>query len=140
MQKYKLKLKSFIFLFSIFYFLFASITQATLNPLVPCGPGTGGPAECTFCQLLTLAENIIDFGLYYIAVPLVVIFTIYGGFIIMTSGDKPEKVSDGRKIITSAVIGLLIALLAWLLIDTILKILAPGAIDQWWNPGSKIQC
>ena len=119
----------------IISFLFSK-TYAAETGLVPCQG-----LNCNFCHLLTLAENVINFGLYYIAVPLVVIFTIYGGFIILTAGDKPGKVSDGRKIITSAVIGLLIALLAWLLIDTILQVIAGNNLTgNWWNPGAKIDC
>lgn len=115
---------------------FSKIAYAAETGLVPCNG-----LQCNFCHLLTLAENVIDFGLYYIAVPLVVIFTIYGGFVILTAGDKPEKVSDGRKIITSAVIGLLIALLAWLLIDTILQVIAGNNLTgNWWNPGAEIRC
>lgn len=124
-----------IFLFSIFYFLSSKIYAAETG-LVPCQG-----LDCTFCHLLTLAERVIDFSLYYIAVPLVVIFIIYGGFVILTAGDRPEKVSDGRKIITSAVVGLLIALLAWLLIDIILQLIAGNNLTgDWWNPGAEISC
>ncbi|MEK7635833.1 MAG: hypothetical protein AAB405_01955 [Patescibacteria group bacterium] len=136
MQNYNSKLK-IIILFTFCLLLTTSITYAAL---VPCGPGTS-KASCEFCDLLTLAEKVLDFALYYIAVPLVVIFIIYGGFVILTAGDKPERVSDGRKIITSAVIGLLIALLAWLLIDTILQVIAGNNLTgNWWNPAVKINC
>ena len=119
----------------IISFLFSK-TYAAETSLVPCNG-----LDCTFCHLLTLAKNVINFSLYYIAVPLVVIFIIYGGFVILTAGDKPEKVSDGRKIITSAIIGLLIALLAWLLIDTILQVIAGNNLQgNWWNPGAEIRC
>ena len=111
-------------------------TYAAETSLVPCQG-----LNCNFCHLITLAKNVLDFGIYYIAVPLVVIFTIYGGFVILTAGDKPEKVSDCRKMITSAVIGLLIALLAWLLIDTILQVIAGNNLTgNWWNPGAEINC
>lgn len=125
----------------IFLFLILNFSYAAEIGLVPCGPSSGGSEQCTFCHFLTLGEKVIDFTLYYIAVPLVVIFIIYGGFVILTAGDSPEKVQNGRGIITSAVIGLLIALLAWLLIDIILQVISKeNVIGVWWNPIAKINC
>ena len=112
------------------------MTQA--RGLVPCNG-----LDCDFCDLLTLGERVINFALYNIAIPLGVIFVIYGGFKIMTAGSSPEKVSEGRKIIQAAAIGILIALLAWLLIDTILNVIAQnktGMPQQWWNPRANLQC
>ena len=137
------KLKIIFILFSIFYFLFSiSTPMAQAQGLVPCGPGVAGNETCDFCDLLKLVEIIIDFSLYKIAIPLVVVFVIYGGFMIMTAGSSSERVSQGKKIIQAAVIGILIALLAWLLIDTILKVVATGdgMPNQWWNPGAKLKC
>lgn len=106
--------------------------------LVPCGPGTSKPS-CQFCDLLTLVEKIINFALYNIAIPLSVIFIIYGGFLIMTAGASPERVKTGRSVIKAAVVGLLIALFAWMIVDTILTVLA-GQKFSPWSFNNKIIC
>lgn len=118
------KIKTFILL-STLYFLF-SITTVQAAGLVPC-EGTG----CTFCHLLQLVNNVIDFALYKVAAPLVVIMMIYGGLVIMTAGENSGKVDEGKKIIQAAVIGLLIAMGAWLIISQILAIVGGGKFEPW---------
>lgn len=121
-----------ILVFSIFNF-----ASAALTPLVQCGPGTG--KSCQFCDLLTLVERIINFALYNIAIPLSVIFIVYGGFVIMTAGDSPERVKSGRSVIKAAVVGLLIALFAWMIVDTVLTVLA-GQKFRPWRFNNEIIC
>lgn len=106
----------FIFLLFLFGFfpLFASAA------LVPCGPGVG--KECTLCDFGQLIQNIINFGIG-IAMVLGTAFIIYGGFLIITAGGSPERVQSGRKAIISAIAGIAIVLGAWLIVDTILKLL-----------------
>lgn len=123
----------FCFLISAFYF--ASFAFAA-DGLVPCGPGTSKPS-CQFCDLLTLVEKIINFALYMIAIPLSVIFIIYGGFTIMTAGSSPERVKTGRSVIKAAVVGLLIALFAWMIVNTILTVLAGEKKFEPWKFDSK---
>ena len=77
-----------IILFSIFCFVF-SVMAVQAAGLVPCG-GAGEPA-CNFCHLKTLAENVINFALYNIAIPVTVIFIVYGGFVILTAGESAER-------------------------------------------------
>ncbi len=45
-----------------------------------------------------------------------VIFMLYGGFMWMTAGGNEERVSTAKKIITSALIGLVVVLLAWAIV------------------------
>jgi hypothetical protein len=124
-QKSKFKI---IFFFSTFYFLF-SIFLSAQAALVPCGPGLG--KECQFCDLITLVENVINFALYNIAIPLVVIMVVWGGLTIMTAGDSADKVAKGRKIIQSAIIGVFIALGAWMIINMVLSAIGGGSFKPW---------
>jgi hypothetical protein len=73
--------------------------QIITNPL---GPGR------------TLASITADFiaGLRTIAIPIVVILVIYGGFQIMTAGGNPQKFEDGKKTLLYTGIGLAVILLA----------------------------
>ena len=49
-------------------------------------------------------------------------FIVYGGFTYMTSAGDPGKVAKGKKIISSAVIGLVIAMIATILTNTIITV------------------
>ncbi|MBI5306317.1 hypothetical protein HZB04_01905 [Candidatus Wolfebacteria bacterium] len=144
-----IKFKKIISLFSIFciaillstfYFLLSiNSAQAALGGLVPCGPGISGNETCNFCHLITLVNRIINFALYDIAIPLVVVMTLYGGFVIMTAGDDAGKVTEGKNIIQAAVIGVLVALGAWLIINTVLLALTDNQslILTPWKWGGK---
>lgn len=111
---------AFCFLFSAFYANAA---------LVPCGPGNG--RSCQFCDLATLIERIINFGIYNIAIPLSVIFIVYGGFVIMTAGDSSERVKNGKDIIKAAIIGFIIVLCSWLIVNAVLSVLTGQSFEPW---------
>ena len=149
-----------IILFSIFLFLFSAfLVQAAF---VPCGNeyknkfnekgeiiGREITNPCTYSHLLQLVKNVIDFMMYLIF-PIATGVIIYGGFVILTARESAEQVSKGRKIITAAVVGILIALISWLALDTIFKILAsisgteqgagPAIIKGIGRPWSQLNC
>ncbi len=105
-----------------------------LTPLVPRCTGPGG--ICTYCDFLVMGQNVIKF-LMFIAIPLAVIFIIYGGVMLMLSGGSPQRAGNAKKILTNAIIGVTIALGAWIIVNTIFVVLAQGNIAQnWW----KINC
>ena len=132
-------MKKFIFVFTLFLVgVFLPISFAFAN-LVPCG-GQSEPA-CTWCHLMLLAQNIIMFLATTLAPIIAVLFIIYGGFIIMTSGGSPEKINKGRSIITSVAFGLVIMFSAWVIVDTLLKVI-PIADDRRASlgPWNIIEC
>jgi hypothetical protein len=45
-----------------------------------------------------------------------VVFVILGGFQWMTAGGNEEKIEKAKKVISAAVIGLIIVLLAWAIV------------------------
>jgi len=97
--------------------------------LVPCSG-----LDCTFCQLGELFQNIINF-LIYLIFPLAAIMIVVGGLFMMTAAGSSSRFQQGKQIATAAVIGVLIALLSWLVIDTIIKEIALGwgnaALGPW---------
>lgn len=134
-----------IVLFFIFYFLlFAFSAQAA--GLVPCGGG-GSESACTWCNLMEMISLIVNFMLYIIF-PIAAAMIVIGGFSIMTAAGSPAKISKGREIITAAIIGLIIALFSYFIIDTIIKVLAgqvttgPGQIPtiKGLGPWNKLEC
>lgn len=89
-------------------------------PLVTCGVGDAKP--CTICDIWVLADRVVLFA-FYLAAPILIIVLIAGGFIYLTSGGNPKKTEQAKSLLTSAIVGIVIALAAFLIVDTILKTL-----------------
>ena len=64
--------------------------------------------------------RIINIALLFLGV-IVVALIIYAGFVWMTSGGNEDKVSQAKKILTNAVIGLVIILSAWGIVSFVLS-------------------
>ena len=126
----------FLALFYVFSPLSASAAIGFNGPLVPCG--RAGMPPCEVCHLYALARNIIDLLLWGIATPLLIVALLAAGFFWLTAGGSEEKISKGRTILVSAVIGFVIAFGAWVIINTILSTLAfknPFDGSAWSNTG-----
>ncbi len=109
-----------------FFFVPAAVAQTsphTPSGLVPCGGVTAGNAlgatECGLCDLVTLSQNIINF-LLMLTVPLSVGLFAWAGVLYFTSGGNPTNITRAHGIFRSVIIGFVIALSAWLVVQTIL--------------------
>ncbi len=80
------------------------------------------PADLKWCDLYVLGKNIIDFMVYYLVFPITAVMIVVGGLFIMTAGGSESRFSKGKEIATAAVVGLLIALTSWIIINTIIGI------------------
>lgn len=100
--------------------------------LVPCS----GP-DCTICHIWVLLQRVINL-LITIAFSVGTIGIIWGGFAIMTAGGSESRVTKGREIITTAVVGITIVLVAWVVLNSLFQFLAQGyAPLRFWN---QVQC
>ena len=118
---------------AIGYIIMAKLAMAQ-DGLVPCGPGTQTP-QCRLCDLAILGNNIINW-LTTVSFALAVLFTMYGGYVIMTAGIKPDRLQHGKDVIKAVVIGLGIILVAWVVINTVLQVLT----DSRFGPWNRIAC
>lgn len=64
------------------------------------------------------ASTIYNIGLTFIGA-VALIFIIYGGYLILTSGGEPEKIKEGKSYIVYSIIGLLLALAGFIFYQTI---------------------
>ena len=112
-----------IILLSTFCFVLSAASVSAA--LIPCEG-----LSCQFCDLFKLVKNVLDFGVK-IAIPIAVITIVYGGIMILTAGASPERAKQGKDIVTAAIIGLVIVLLAWLILDTLIKLIAKGEFGPW---------
>lgn len=92
-------------------FLAVKIGGQDLNP--PAGIPTGG-----FDTMQTVIRNGLVI-LFIVAVVLSLVFIIWGGISWTTSGGDKEALQKARKKITFAIIGLIVTLLAFLIINFI---------------------
>ena len=99
--------------------------------LLPDCPESG----CEFCHLFVLGQNIINF-LIEISSILAVAFIIFGGIMMMVGSGSPEKLKKSKDIIWSAIIGIIILLSAWVILNTFFNLLTGGL--NW--PWHQIQC
>ncbi len=97
-------------------------------PIVPsCNTGaidlTTGQYKnaCDFTYFMTLINSIINFLLFTIATPLVALIIAYVGFLFLTASGNPSKSEQAKHILSNVVIGYVVALAAWLIINTILS-------------------
>ena len=126
-------MKKLILIFLLLVLFIPVITKAA--GLVPCG-GPEPEKPCTACDLLVLLQNVLHFALT-MAFLIVVIFAIYGGFRWILSGGNEENIKAGQKTLSSALIGLVIILCAWLIVNTIFWLVKTmGGEDytgSWWH-------
>lgn len=119
------------------------------DPIVPavCRGDTvrDNPSGCTLCHLAVMTNNLTDFLTRNIAFPSAVLLFVAGGIVLMTAGPSETRVGLGKKILSAAIWGLLIVMLAWIGVDTIIKVLTGtgssserGTLSRQWGPWNKI--
>lgn len=101
--------------------------------IVPCG-GPGQPS-CNICHLTKLAENVIEFIVKMAFVIAALLFAA-AGFLFFTAGANEGNVTKARSIFTNVLVGIIIILTAWLVIDILLQTLT----GQGVNPFTRILC
>lgn len=68
--------------------------------------------DCGACCLLDAVYKVSQWIMYIVMI-IAFIFIVMGALSIITAGGSPEKVQTGRNYILYAIIGLIVALLAW---------------------------
>jgi membrane glycosyltransferase len=102
--------------------MIAGTAAAAFMPVVAHGQATSFSVESIGSQiglgdadLKTTVLNIIRWLLGFMTL-IAVAFIIWGGFTWLTAGGNEDKVEKAKQIITAAVIGLIVILLAWAIV------------------------
>jgi LysM repeat protein len=105
--------------------------------LVPdCNSGEVDPVTgnytnpCNFNVVMSLINKVINFVLVTLATPLFALIMIYVGYLYLTASGNSENINLAKKILKNAVFGYIIALIAWLLVKTILTTLGFQAGEE----------
>jgi hypothetical protein len=117
------------FMLYVLCFNFA-LAQDNLG-LVPCG-GLNNP--CTTCDLITLANKIIDFLFKMIIAPLAALGILAAGIVMLTAGGSESRISQGKQMLFNILIGFAIAVSAWLIVSVILAHFVRTDLKTAWNP------
>ena len=95
----------------------ACLDNTTIN-LGECLNFQGDTVENTYPSIASLLNNLLPN--IFIFAGLVIFFLIFfGGFTILTNAGNPNKQNEGQQIITGAVIGFLVIILSYLIIQII---------------------
>lgn len=95
-----------------------------------CAGPTGVVNPCNLCDGLIVTRNIIS-SLFEVSLVVAGVMVAVGGIMFMTAGGSQDKVKQARKTVTSALIGLVIALMAWTIINTLLSFIAGSPALPW---------
>lgn len=129
---------AFLILFSFIIIPTFSLAWIPGEPLVPCGNGSptladGKPdtnyKKCEIKDFFTMLSNIYTFIVFYIVTPLAVLVITIGAIILLSSAGNPGGASMGRKMIYSAIIGTVLALCAWVIVNFVLSTIL--GISTW---------
>tara|TARA_B100000508_G_scaffold36077_1_gene27902 strand:+ start:19487 stop:20524 length:1038 start_codon:yes stop_codon:yes gene_type:complete len=109
---------------------------------VPCdGTAVNGGTACTECNLVQMGNTILIWliGILFLLFAFMV-FVAGWGFI--TSGGNPSARDAAKSKLTNALIGLLIVLAAWLIVDTMMRALLSGGTGTitGYGPWQQVQC
>ncbi len=119
--------------FTSLFLLTTSITYAA--GIVPCG-GTG-QTMCRACDFIAMAQKIMEWFVL-VSASIVALMFAFGGMKMVMSAGNTGEVSKGKEMMTNSIIGFIILLAAWLIVNTVLLTVTSDGkgIDTWGT----IQC
>ncbi len=89
--------------------------------LVPTTYNCQGTGGCdSICAVVELAQNVLNFGIF-MAVVLSAFLFAYAGWSMITAGGNSEIYAKGKRVFGNVLIGLIIILAGWIIIDTLMK-------------------
>lgn len=150
-------MKKIILLISLSFLILSlaplEVNAITYAPLVPCGHRDANPniagiqdpyleseineaCPCTLCHFFVLFKNAIDFLLFRIVPPVAVLMLVIGGVMFFGAGANPATLEKAKKLITSAIMGLVIIFIAWIVINSFLMFIGVEewtGLKNWWQ-------
>lgn len=85
--------------------------------------------NCELTDLLQVFVNLFTWGLYILSI-LGLLFLFIGGGTLMFSGGNEERVRTGKKVLVNTVIGILIAMSSWVIVNLALVAVLPEGKTQ----------
>ena len=103
-------------LITLFVFLFV-LPQASLAAvIIPPGCTDSNPGtKCGLAEFAQLFVNVYDTAIRYVGA-VALLFFVFGGFIMLTSGGRSEWIDWGRRILTAALFGSALILMSFMIV------------------------
>lgn len=108
------------------------------NVCLEDGKFSGG--ACTSCDIIKVANSLIDWLIGIITV-LFAVLMVYAGFELVVSQGNPSAMESAKKKLSNAIIGFIIVLAAWIVVDFIVRSLM-GTEEETSGiaPWAQIEC
>jgi len=97
--------------------------------IVPCD---GVDKICDWDALITLSQRVLNF-IVTISVIIAALMFAYAGWLFFSDTGNVTNVTKGKTVFADVVIGLIIVLVAWLVVDTILDTLTDRGLKERAN-------
>ncbi len=97
------------------------------NGLVPCGYDNN---PCDTGDAVAFVNGLISFLITMLGVIAVIVLVIVGVQMVVSAGD-PSAMKAAKDRFTNIVVGIIIILAAWLVVDTIMRMLTGSGLDVW---------
>lgn len=125
--------------------LFLSATLVVLpQAALAVEPGGFVPCEgneCSFCDLVSMLQVIISWIIGIIFVIFAVLLVVAGFQLVFSRGNQSAQ-KDAKDKLINALIGIIIVLAAWLIVDTLMRAILPGDAGEieGWGPWASVEC
>lgn len=94
--------------------------------LVPCGYDE----PCTTADVAGFVNGLISFLISLLGI-IATIALVYAGILLVTSGGDTGAATRAKNLLTNVVIGIILILAAWLIVDTIMRALTGSGLNFW---------
>ncbi len=110
----------------------ATVTEPEYDGLVACGLNPE-LYDCNFNTFLETVNRVMNFLILFVAFPCVALVIAWAGLQLIISGGSSEARTSAKSAITKVVIGLVVALLAWVIIKLVLVVFGYTPTGPLWQ-------
>ncbi len=114
-----------IFLSSVPAFAFA----AGITTIVPQSPAGQEACPLGYQAILMVVQNITNDAVYLAGI-FAVLLIAYAGFLFATNATSPSNLEKGRTVLMSTVIGFVIVISAWLIVNEVIVVFTTGNLQS----------
>lgn len=122
------------FVFVLGSFALPHLAQASIPFFGPIIPAGNNVCPAGWGMLMTVVNNIIEFLLTLAIVFVAPLMIAYAGFTYVAYSGNPGKRSEANKMLTNTIIGIVVALASWMIVDAVMAVLYnPSAAGGTWT-------
>ena len=86
--------------------------------------------DCNVCDIAIVAQNVLNTAIFILVALSAVLFAWAGWKMLIAQGDT-ESYSAGKRIFGNVVLGLVILLMGWIVIDTLMRTMLGSDFGPW---------